>query len=333
MLVAVEVLIAGMALYVIGGAGDWSSHSGSGFWSMHRMAFAAAPIAPILAGAAPQITVDDPDSRVVVGVSNDGMVHVKDLTSVSGNIWGGSENISQLHVTHSGDTVSIVRPSDGMDNVHFMWFGDMTRRVEVDAPAGTRLVISKSGGADVTGLTGAVNVHSVDGHITLNDLRGTAVADSADGYVEATNVHADALTLTSADGHIGLKDISVATLTARTHDGHITGDGVTIAGAQPSATIHSDDGSVHVTSASFAGGGTYEVSSMDGRVELGLAPGSDLTVAASTADGTIYVDGNTVSHGDGDAAQHTIKLGNGSGNLKVSSADGSIHIHTNNGAF
>ena len=82
---------------------------------------------------------------------------------------------------------------------------------------------------------------------------------------------------------------------------------------------------------SFAPGGTYEISSNDGRIELALASNSDITVNATTADGRISVDGKSPSS-DEDAHNQTIKLGSGSGSMRVSSGDGSIHL-TTNGAF
>jgi len=318
MLVAVEILIAGIAIYVIGGNGGWHG--------MHRVAFAAAPIAPLEAGNSPRIAVDDPDSRVEVELSTDGLVHVRDATSTRGFVYG-SEKIAQLHVVRTADGVSISRPhTDGWSGMHLV-FGESTQKIYVDVPSGAHLEIARCSGADVTGLTGGVNVHSVDGHITLANLQGTIVAHSDDGYINATGIRGDSLTVQSNDGHITLRDVTVPALDARTNDGRVEASALTIAGAQPRATLHSNDGSMHVKG-SFAPGGAYEVSSNDGSIEVGLAGDADLTLTASTGDGKVYVDGSSQNQ-DGDSAQHTIKLGAGSGSMKLATSDGSIHITTN----
>ena len=173
-------------------------------------------------------------------------------------------------------------------------------------------------------------MQSQDGHIALSDVQGVVDAHSADGYINASNVKGDTLTLVSADGHVSLTDVTAQQLTARSNDGRVEATNLTIAGTQPQATLHSDDGSVHVRG-SFAPSGTYDVSSNDGRIELGVASNSDLTITASTADGKIIVDGKSPAS-DEDAHNKTIKLGSGSGSMHVSSGDGSIHL-TTNGAF
>ncbi|HEY3675932.1 MAG TPA: hypothetical protein VGK84_08040, partial [Candidatus Tumulicola sp.] len=58
MLVAVEVLIVGIGLYALRGPHGFPVHNGG--------SFTPAAIAPLAAGNAPQIEVDDPDSHVDV---------------------------------------------------------------------------------------------------------------------------------------------------------------------------------------------------------------------------------------------------------------------------
>ena len=155
-------------------------------------------------------------------------------------------------------------------------FGDTEQNIEVDVPANARVEIQKSSGATVAGLRAGISVQSQDGHIALSDVQGIVDAHSADGYINASNVKGDTLTLVSADGHVSLTDVTAQQLTARSNDGRVEATNLTIAGTQPQATLHSDDGSVHVRG-SFAPSGTYEVSSNDGRIELGVASNSDLT--------------------------------------------------------
>jgi hypothetical protein len=282
---------------------------------------------------------------VKVRLSSDGKVHVRDLTSMHGVVFSGTNTVPKLNVTRTEDGVSIER-ADYDDHWLHVSLGDSEQSIEVEVPAGTHLEITKSSGADVNGLTGGVKVSSQDGHITLVGLQGSVEAHSADGYIEASDLRGDTVTLDSADGHVkanvvrcqtltlqsndgnvSAQDVAAQSFTARSNDGRIDAANLSISGAQPAATLHSDDGSVHVAGR-FAANGTYEVSSGDGRVELALPGGSDLTINASSADGGIYVNGSS-SSSDGDSHQQTIKLGSGSGAMRVSSGDGSIHLTTN----
>jgi DUF4097 and DUF4098 domain-containing protein YvlB len=159
-------------------------------------------------------------------------------------------------------------------------------------------------GADVAGVTGAVSVRSQDGHITLADLGGSIDARSDDGYIEATRINGDALTMQTSDGHLALHGVAVATL-----------------------AVHSDDGRIRAQGLNVSRQGT--ISTDDGSIELGLTPGLNATVDASTSDGNVEVDGSRVARDDGDSARQTMRLGTGAGNLRVRSEDGSIHITTN----
>lgn len=313
-LIAVEIAIAGIALYVLRGG-------------MHPVQFTAKPVAPIDAGSAPRIAVDDPQSRVVVATSSDGRVHVKDLTDLHGAIFADRVDVPQLDVKRTPDGVSISRPASQGFGLHFE-IGSFHRRVEIDVPAGSHLDVTRCAGADVSGINGGVAVRSQDGHVTLADLSGTVDGRSDDGSVSATRVHGDSLALQSGDGRLSLQDVAVAALNARTSDGSIVAAGVAVTGSSPHAVLHSDDGSIRID-ASFAPGGSYDVSTNDGSIHVGLEPNADLTVDASTGDGRVVVDGSPVRGESGDSARHTVKLGSGSGNLRLSSQDGSIHIVTN----
>jgi hypothetical protein len=297
-LVAVEVAIVAVAIFAIGGLHQTGWH-GDAFASMQRFDFVAKPVAPIEAGRTPHVVVDDPQSRVEVGVSTDGQVHVTDLTNVHGASWGGGE-IPQLHVSRTADGVSIVRAP----HARFALFGSVDERIDVTVPSAARLEIRRCSGADVSGLAADVNVRSQDGHVTLTDINGTVRADSDDGYIEATRIRGYSLSVTTADGHIALRDVAVRTLTA-----------------------HTNDGRVSVVSLGDVQNGN--VSTNDGSIRLELVPASNLTLNASTNDGSISSNGSSVGGGEGDGAQYTIALGNGTGTLRVSTSDGSIHIITN----
>lgn len=296
MLMAAEIAIVGMAIYVLGRGGP-SFAAG-----LHSATFAAVPIAPLAAGSTPHVVIDDPNSRVVVGTSSDELVHVRDLTSIHGAVFS-SGPYPRLSATRTTDGVRIARPAGG--RISFSIFDMSVQRIEVDAPSGSRVEIARCDGATVSNIDGGVSVHSLDGHIALSDLRGNVDARSDDGYISATNVRGDRLAMESMDGHLSLDNVAVASLLGTTRDGRIEAGNLSV---NNDATLQTNDGSVRV----------------------GFAPGADLTIDASTRDGKIRVDG--FSSDNDSSAQRTIRLGAGTGRMKLATDDGSIHILTN-GAF
>jgi hypothetical protein len=293
MLIAAEVLIAGMALYAVGRGGATFAAG------LHHVDFTAAPIAPVAAGAAPRVVIDDSSSRVHVGVSNDESVHVRDLTEMHGGVYS-SGGYPQLRVARTADGVRVERPSTGRISIAI--FGFSTQAIQVDVPSGSHVEIAGCAGADVFGIAGGVSVHSSDGHVTLTDLQGTVDARSDDGYVSATNVHGDRLGMESSDGHLSLKNVAVGSLVAETRDGRIEADALSVTS---DATLTTGDGPIR----------------------LALAPNANLAIDASTRDGRIVVDGTSLDRDD--ASARTIRLGAAAGSMKLRTDDGSIHILTN----
>jgi Putative adhesin len=297
MLVAAEILVVGFAVYSLGGG---PRMFGSG---MHHVDFTPIALAPVSAGATPRVVVDDAPSRIRVAVSNDDLVHVRDLTDFHGGIFSHAP-YAQLRVTRTNDGVRIERPAGEHTSISIGLFGFSTQAIEVLVPRASHVEIARCSGADVDGLSGGVSVDSQDGHVTLTDLQGVVDARSNDGYIEATNVRGDRLAMESMDGHLTLHDVTVGSLVATTHDGRIVASDLGFVGERPDATLHSDDGSVN----------------------LHLVPSSDLTINASTEDGRITIDGNSLSHEDSE--QRTVRVGAGTGRMTVGTSDGSIHIFT-----
>jgi hypothetical protein len=319
LLIAVEVAIVIVAVVSMTGSHRvWASGGGG----LHHVDFSAKPIAPFSAGSTPHIVVSDPDDRIFVNVSPDGLVHVEDGKEFHGTFWG-TPNITPLTIAQNADGVSISRPKfdSGSFSVFFSWNVD---HVTIEVPAGSTIDIEHSSGINIAGIDGAVTAKSDDGSITLATLRGNVDAESSGDYINASDLKADTVKLHSGDGHIELHDVVAGTLNATTEDGHITIDGLQVTGN--TATIHSNDGPIRVN-ASFATG-NYEVSSDDGHIDVTVGSQSNLTVAASTSDGRITRDGTSFND-SGDGTSRSFTLGGGSGHLNLSSHDGSISITTN----
>ncbi|MGA7570325.1 MAG: DUF4097 family beta strand repeat-containing protein [Candidatus Aquilonibacter sp.] len=281
-LVAAEVVILGLAAYSIRGAvaGDVFAGGGTG------ADFAAKTFAPIAAGNAPRVTIDDPNSGVTIGVSDDGLVHVKDDTSFSGATLRSPHDYPQLTVTRDLNGVHIARPAYHEGWTMFIGFSNSRQHFEVQVPASATVVVDECDNAEVSDLKNGATIKALDGRIELTHVEGAIVA--------------------------------------HTDDGHITIDGVT----SPSLDLSSNDGRIEVRNFTTVAGGKYDVATRDGRIDLGFARGSDVTVDASTNDGTIRVDGIRQQHDD-DSAQQSIRVGNGGSAMRVHSDDGSITVTTN----
>jgi hypothetical protein len=222
-LLAAEAFIAGAIFWALG------VHSGYGFSAqasgLHRVDAGGKTFAAIDAGDSPHVVISDSDSHVVVTTSSDGEVHVTDASHENGWYWGDAAR-PPLQVARTSDGVSITR-AEG-HGVRFQFFGFSQDRVEIALPAGSLLDVRGCSGADVTGLTGEVRVHSVDGHIAARDI------------------HTQTLAMQSDDGRLQLDNVDAENINATTHDGSIHAKGLRVRGG----TLSSDDGSITVALAS-----------------------------------------------------------------------------------
>ena len=270
MLVAVEVLVAGLCIWSLTNAG-----AGWGGMGLHRVDYNARPFAPIAAGPSPVVTIDDVDSHVVVSASTDGLVHVTDETAVHGWI-AGSDQAQVLTASRTPDGVRIFRPEG-----HFV-IGDTNDRVLVQVPPMSRLEIVRSDACDISGIRNGASVHTNDGHITATDVSGNAFDfDSGDGRVTISNIsftgNAPHMHVRTADGSVhvsgafgapgaysvetgdGRVDVTLlsgsnVTVSSSTGDGSITIDGnrhagstVKVGNGDAAMNVHTEDGSIHIT--------------------------------------------------------------------------------------
>jgi hypothetical protein len=238
-LLGVEIFLAGAILWSIGARGGGFTVHAAG---LHHDSGPSKDFAPMDAGATPHVTIDDPDSHVVVTTSTDGKVHVTDASAFNGFFWGDAHR-APLQVTRTDDGVSIVRPPE--HHMRIAIFGFSQERVEVALPASALLEVKRCSAADVTGLRGIVKIHSVDGHIAAND------------------VQTDSLTMASDDGRLALDNVSATQLDATTKDGSIRANDVQTAGG----TLHTDDGSIRLQLHSNANVAIHARTG-DGRVSL-----------------------------------------------------------------
>lgn len=298
-LFALEIGILGAIVYFLGGTGV----AASGLGASHVDIGGIREVSAIDAGTAPHVVIRDPDSRVVVSVSQDNRVHVIDQSRIHGLFFGGTPRITQLRVNQTADGVLVER---GPQPSHISIIGGSTERVEVQVPAGALVDVQKASGSDVSGIQADLKVRSQDGHIDVADTSGNI--DLASDY-----------------GHIELHNVRSTHVLAITKYGHITADGMNVEGTDASATLKTGEGAVRLAG-NVSPTGKYAVQTADGRITANLAGAQGLAVDASAADGSIEVNGRRVRSSDDATPYHA--AGSAGGSLELTTRDGRITLTT-----
>ena len=270
-LLAVEVFLAGAMLWSMRGHNFSVRAAG-----MQRIEAGAHAFAPIYAGQAPHVIVDDPDSAVTISNSSDGSVRVTDDSHMYGWFFGNHSR-PPLSVRAIPGGVSIERPGDG---VHFAMLGFDHEHLTIAIPPQSVLDVRRCSGARISGMRGALRVNSVDGRITLEDVRAVSLfVRSADGSLHMNHVSAPSIDAATQDGSIHAYGLQVGGGTLATQDGSIT---VAFQDAAVNVTAHTADGSVHyngqrvdsnddASNANFtvgSGGGQLALTTQDGSINI-----------------------------------------------------------------
>ena len=299
MLIAVEVAIVGMARL----------RGARRSLRVHAAEFVAKTIAPIDAGASPRVAIDDADSRVDVAVSTDGLVHVNDLTSMHGAFFGGRLIVPQLDVKRVPPTAFRFRvPGRATPafTFNFGWFGTAhrSRRSEPDRTSTSRAAPAPKSAASPA----AWRSHRKTATSRSPTCAARSTRRATTDRYRRRACAATTCTLQSADGRLTLDDV-IGIVARRANQRRQHRSARTFASPAERSTRC-------CTPATARFGWPWRP-----------APISRSTHRPATAKLSSTV--NRRKRGDGDSAQHTVRLGSGSGSLQLSSGDGSIHITTN----
>lgn len=231
-------------------------------------------------GAKPQLRVDTNDAAVEItrGAGSTIAAHITTSGYPIGN--------DGLHITEhqDGDKVELSVRIPSQVGFHINWH-DRRVRIEVQVPAETVL-----------------DLHSGDGHISVDGTTGGAHIDSGDGAIEVHNFN--------------------GSIRARTSDGHITADGVF-----NEVYLHSGDGHVDLTARQGSKmDRAWLIHTGDGRVSVTLPTDFAAELYAHTGDGHITMDFPITVNGSMEREHIRGKLNNGSELLEISTGDGSIHV-------
>lgn len=275
-LLAAEVFIGAAIVWVLGGGHAGWPVQAAGFHSVSQQ---GKTYSPIDAGSAPHVVIDDPDSRVVITASTDGKVHVTDDSHRFGWVWGTTP--APLSVERTADGVSIRRGDGRLHTVAI--FGVDFQHTEIALPPASALEIQRCGGAEISGVTGSLAAHSVDGSISLSGVHASDIKlTSDDGGLRFNDVNAPAIDATTNDGSIRATALSVNGGRLQTNDGSIR---VSLADANLTVHAHTGDGSIRVNGQRVARDGDSDAADY----QFGQGSGS---LQVSTQDGSIHISTN-----------------------------------------
>jgi len=229
-------------------------------------------------GASPELRVQTSDASVVLRAGTSKTIEARVFTT------GWKIGPGEVHVIEhqTGDRVEIeVKFPHRMD---FFNFKERSAKLEVDLPAASK-----------------VDVHTSDGSVRSDGLRGPVKLATEDGSIEGSGFDG-ALDATSGDGHIRVR------------------------GKFTALNLHTGDGSIEVEIApgSHMSSG-WTVHTGDGSVKMRFPAGFGANLDAHTGDGHITVD---VPLAEGNVKQDsaTGKINGGGPVLTVRTGDGSVHL-------
>ncbi|HKG96115.1 MAG TPA: DUF4097 family beta strand repeat-containing protein [Gemmatimonadaceae bacterium] len=176
--------------------------------------------------------------------------------------------------------------------------------VDVEGVRGAVRVETVQGDVRVRGGSGVVALKSVQGHVSLEDAKGTRVELNATNEgVRVRNVSAERLAVETVNGDIVLDKVDSPDVEGVTVNGNIWYEG----------TVRDR--------------GQYLFATHNGRVDVGVAEGTNATVSVATYGGQ-FSSAFPVNRGDDrrSSRRFTFQLGNGSARLDLESFQGGIRL-------
>jgi hypothetical protein len=230
-------------------------------------------------GGNPSLHVDTNDASITIsrGVSNTINAHI-----VSDGVAIGSSGV-RLTERQDGDKVDLQVHVPNQWGIHINMHQGV--RIEIQVPPQTSL-----------------DLHSGDGHITVNGTAGQARLDTGDGHVTVQDF-SGALHAHTGDGHMNIEG-TFTDLDLRTGDGHVN---LTV---RPGSKLSSG----------------WLIHTSDGRVEAKLPQDLAAELYLHTGDGRIQLDLPVTVNGSLESTRVRGKLNGGGPLLEVTTGDGGIHI-------
>jgi hypothetical protein len=232
---------------------------------------------PVGANASLHVDTNDASITISRGVSNTMNAHI-----VTDGVPIGSSGV-RVTERQDGDKVDLQVHIPNQWGMHINMHRGV--RIEIQVPPQASL-----------------DLHSGDGHISVNGTSGQARLDTGDGHIEVQDF-TGGLHAHTGDGHMNI-DGTFTDLDLRTGDGHVN---LTV---RPGSKM-SNGWLIHTS---------------DGRVEAKLPQDLAAEIYVHTGDGRIQLDFPVTVSGSLDTTRVRGKLNGGGPLLEVTTGDGGIHI-------
>lgn len=243
-------------------------------------------------GPTPHVRIDVPGIPVTVEAGNGLSVRVIETLTRHGFISGKPV---PLGAEQTADGVRVHAIGDG---AVFVIMGSYEHSLRVIVPATAQVELATGDRIDVSGMRAKLVAHTSDGSLHVRDHQGDLDVSTDDGRIELTDVQGAAIDANDRDGRIYLTRVGAERLVAHSDSGRIVGTGVRAvngglttndgrivvsftATSDAIATVHTDDGTVHVSGLSSqdlgadrrivtlgAGRGHFEISTGDGPITI-----------------------------------------------------------------
>ncbi|HTQ84681.1 MAG TPA: DUF4097 family beta strand repeat-containing protein [Candidatus Solibacter sp.] len=246
----------------------------------------------------PDVRVETNDAAIEVSSSDAKEVAARVITN------GYTISANDVRIERNVQNGNSIELEVRVPRVHWSW-GDHNRsvRIELTVPREANL-----------------NLHSGDGHIRVNGVKGDQQIETSDGSIEVADLRGS-IRLHTGDGHIEGSALD-GSLDASTNDGHLrirgrfdalrleTGDGSVVADVLPGSKL-TNNWSIHTG---------------DGSVTVRLSDGISADLEAHTGDGSISSQLPLMVSGILGRKDLRGKLGGGGPTLQIRTGDGSIRL-------
>lgn len=197
--------------------------------------------------------------------------------------------------------------------------GDQSADYELTVPAWMPLELnSVNGSISVSGTQAAVSAETVSGSITLEGGTGTLDLTTVEGSV----------TVTGARARMHLESVN-ADVTVRSSAGDVSAESVNgeISLSQvDSRNVHTETVNGDITfSGPIQNGGSYNFSTHNGNVLVGVQEGAGATISISTFQGELSADFPITFRGSREK-EFSFTLGNGGASVNIESFQGNIRL-------
>jgi DUF4097 and DUF4098 domain-containing protein YvlB len=280
-----------------------------------------------------RIDLSNTSGDVSITGSADGKVHVHGDVRVWGSgLADANKKLADIDgnppLEQTPDGVRIGKDSMRVHNASISYTIEVPRDTEVSSTtaSGAQSVRNLRGPIKLQSASGAVRAEGIDGEAQLASLSGTVSAANMGDVVRASSASGD-VAVSGAKGDVRARNesgnIQITKPGARVESEDSSGN-ITVQGAAADVKAHSVSGNVTVRGNPSANS-YWDLKTISGAVEIGLAAGSNFHLLAESTSGDIRADIPIMIEEQG---KHSLRaqIGSGGGRVEMHTVSGDIRL-------